>query len=400
MIRSQPERGGILRRPAGHFAFADEQGIDWTELRADCDAALRRGPAISGAPVRHAGRSPCGLEGRSRIAEGHGALRGKPPLGRCSFIEPGRPPEGGRSMATSRTVSAVTGSTMSSAASCQGTGHLAARDTVAWGRLPDGLGYISLLACESLSEDEGGHADVLAARQVFDRALKDLADARGLIVDLRCNYGGWDRVPLTLASHLTDSTVRAFTKQPVRHGVGLQVQTDRADPGPGPPVYRPCGGSDQRCHPQRRGGRNAGAPRPAEHPLVRPSDLWRAVRSLPFPPAERLEGGCVERDLSGMGRRMSTKVRAFPPTNSPPSRRRGTSGDRWTLKPRMPKHGCWHSERGEGASSHERMLLTTTAAIACLMLTPSVEARQHSRQDAGGRQRRSRSMEPAIRLSP
>ena len=53
-----------------------------------------------------------------------------------------------------------------------GSGHLAARDTVAWGRLPNGLGYISLMACESLSEDEGGHADVLAARQVFDRVAE------------------------------------------------------------------------------------------------------------------------------------------------------------------------------------------------------------------------------------
>ena len=30
---------------SGHFAFAAERGIDWAALRADCDAALRRGPA-------------------------------------------------------------------------------------------------------------------------------------------------------------------------------------------------------------------------------------------------------------------------------------------------------------------------------------------------------------------
>jgi carboxyl-terminal processing protease len=114
-----------------------------------------------------------------------------------------------------------------------GTGRFAARDTVAWGRLPSGVGYISLLACESLSEEEGGHADVLVARRTFERVLEDLAGARGLIVDMRFNFGGWDRVPLALASHLTDRPVRAFTKQPVRHGAGLEIQSIEVTPAAG-----------------------------------------------------------------------------------------------------------------------------------------------------------------------
>jgi carboxyl-terminal processing protease len=95
------------------------------------------------------------------------------------------------------------------------------------------VGYISLMLCETLSEDEGGHADVVAAERTFDRVLRDLAGARGIIIDLRFNDGGWDRVPLALASHFTDTTIHAFTKQPVRHGTGLYTQTINVTPASG-----------------------------------------------------------------------------------------------------------------------------------------------------------------------
>ncbi len=218
---------------SGHFAFANEQGIDWTKLRADCDAALRQRPATQ----EHLFDTLAGV--MRRLNDGHGSLSGmgnyeesrawKVQLHDAWKAAGGRPADGSFSNGfSSDWYDHVQRRILS------GKGHLAARDTVAWGRLPNGLGYVSLLACESLSEDEGGHADVLAARQVFSRALKDLAGVRGLVVDLRFNYGGWDRVPLTLASHLTDSTVTAFTKQPVRRGVGLQVQPIEVTPAQGP----------------------------------------------------------------------------------------------------------------------------------------------------------------------
>jgi hypothetical protein len=54
----------------GHFAFAREQGIDWTKLRADCDAALRRGPASQ----EHLFDTLAGV--MRQLNDGHGYLRG------------------------------------------------------------------------------------------------------------------------------------------------------------------------------------------------------------------------------------------------------------------------------------------------------------------------------------
>jgi hypothetical protein len=217
---------------AGHFAFASEQGIDWRRLRAECDTALRPAPASQ----EHLFDTLTGV--MRQLNDGHGSLRG------MDRHEDSRPSDA----RLYQTWKAARGRSGDGDFSDEfgndwlhhvqhrilsGKGRSAARDTIAWGHLPSGLGYISLLACESLSEVEGGHADVLTARQAFARVLKDLAGARGLIVDLRYNNGGWDRVPLTLASHLTDTTVRAFTKQPVRYGVGLQVQPIDVTPAEG-----------------------------------------------------------------------------------------------------------------------------------------------------------------------
>jgi hypothetical protein len=217
---------------AGHFAFTDVRGIDWTRLRAECDASFRSGT----------GSQEClfdSLTGALRhLEDGHGSLKGleRYEESRTSEVQlyqtwkaaGGRPVDGDF---VDGFGNAWLGHVRQRVLSSKG--RFAARDTIAWGHLPSGLGYISLMACESLSEEEEGHADVLAASRTFSRALKDVADARGLIVDLRFNNGGWDRVPLILASHLTDSTLTAFTKQPVRHGVGLQVQSIELSPAQG-----------------------------------------------------------------------------------------------------------------------------------------------------------------------
>ena len=368
---------------SGHFAFANEQGIDWTKLRAECDAALRRGPASQ----EHLFNTLAGV--MRQLKDGHGSLRGmghyeesrawKVQLHDAWRAAGGRPADGSFSNGFSNDwYDHVQRRILS------GKGHLAARDTVAWGRLPNGLGYVSLLACESLSEDEGGHADVLAARQVFSRALKDLKDARGLIVDLRFNYGGWDRVPLDARVASDGQRLPRLHEAAGKARRRASGTADRGDPGARPPVHRPCGDSDQRCHPQRRGGRNLGVPCPAEYPFIRASDLWRAVRSVLFPPAEWLEGCGVERDLPGIGRQC---LRGFGRSPRPTLRRAIGAGflgiDGGTTQ------GCRNMAAGaliamRGPHLMRRALLTTTAVIACLMLAPSVEARPAPRQGPAG----------------
>lgn len=219
---------------SGHFAFAREAGIDWADLRAETGAALGRGASSDPDALFDA------LAGAlRRLEDGHGSLRG---MGRYAAGREG--PE-----TFYRSWKAAVGSRGDGDGSggldrdwlhhvgdrvLAGAGHRAARDTVAWGRLRSGLGYVALMACEGLSHDEGGQADVAVAGQVFDRVMRDLADAKGIVVDLRYNYGGWDRVPLSLAGHFTDRPLAAFTKQPVRHGAGLDVQTVQIVPAAGP----------------------------------------------------------------------------------------------------------------------------------------------------------------------
>jgi hypothetical protein len=217
---------------SGHFAFAKERGINWAELQEECYASIR-------SQATSQERLFDSLTWvMSHLEDGHGSLKG------LERYEESRPSEallyrtwkaaGGRAIAGdfSDGFSADWGEHVRNSI-LSGKGRFAAADTVVWGRLPSGLGYLSLMSCEGLSEEEGGHADVIAANRIFDRALKDLGHSSGLVIDLRFNNGGWDRVALALASHLTDSALTVFTKQPVRRGIGLQVQSIELSPAKG-----------------------------------------------------------------------------------------------------------------------------------------------------------------------
>jgi hypothetical protein len=218
---------------AGHFAFAAERGIDWASLRTQCDAALARDPA---APDRLFDALVAVLK---RLEDGHGSLKGhhrradsrpwSPRLYQAWSAACGRPFDEDASDGFGRDWFHHVHRRILARA-----GRTAARDNLAWGRLKSGVGYLALMLCESLSKDGGGRADVAAATAALDHALADLAGARGVIVDLRFNEGGWDRVAVTLARRFTDSETPVFTKQAVRSGVALQPQTIAVTPASGP----------------------------------------------------------------------------------------------------------------------------------------------------------------------
>lgn len=92
----------------------------------------------------------------------------------------------------------------------------AANDWVAWGRIGD-IGYLSLTSMDELSPPGAEASDVLAASQAMGRVLDDLRGARGMVVDVRANEGGWDAVSLELASAFAGERTVAWTEQ-IRNG--------------------------------------------------------------------------------------------------------------------------------------------------------------------------------------
>ncbi len=216
----------------GHYAFAVERGIDWPSLRAQCDTALAREKVN---PERLFNVLAGAMR---RLQDGHGSLRGDGRYADSITTTPRVVRAWSAAVGKSPDEDAWSGLMKDGLAHIKhrilgGKGHSAARDNLIWGRLEGGLGYLALMSCSGLSKDGGGRADMAAIMASLDRALTGLVGAPGLIVDLRFNDGGWDRVGLALARHLTDKAVPAFTKQPVRSGVTLSPQLIEVTPAPG-----------------------------------------------------------------------------------------------------------------------------------------------------------------------
>ncbi len=215
-----------------HFAFAAERGVAWPALRADCDAALARD-----------GLSPESLfnalaEVLRVLNDGHGSLEGadwsadsRPTAPRA--VEAWRA-AGGRALGEDDWAGFIDdGADHVHRRILAGEGRSAARDGLAWGQLATGSGYIALMRCEGLASDQGGRADVTAVDTALERALSELADARGMVVDLRFNDGGWDRVGLALAGRFADRARPAFTKHAVRSDVAVEFQAVATLPASG-----------------------------------------------------------------------------------------------------------------------------------------------------------------------
>jgi carboxyl-terminal processing protease len=206
-----------------HFAFAAERGLDWTALRAGCDAALDRDgrspESLFGALAGVLGALHDGhgwLEGGERSAESRGA---SPRAVQAWRAAGGRASEGdywdgffddGAKHVRRRILA--------------GEDRSAADEGLFWGRLASGAGYMALMRCEGFSSDEGGRRDVAVIEAALERALGELSDARGMVVDLRLNPGGWDRVALALAGRFADSATPAFTKHAMRWGAAVEPQ--------------------------------------------------------------------------------------------------------------------------------------------------------------------------------
>lgn len=102
----------------------------------------------------------------------------------------------------------------------------AADGQVFWAAIDD-VGYLrvdSMTGYTLLAEDADDLDHVNSSLQhingIVDEALETLADARGLIIDIRNNGGGSDFISLAIASHFTDSAFTGYSKY-ARDGEGF-----------------------------------------------------------------------------------------------------------------------------------------------------------------------------------
>jgi C-terminal processing protease CtpA/Prc len=88
----------------------------------------------------------------------------------------------------------------------------AANGLLEWGRLDDATGYLAIEAMAGLSGANRARRDQRAAAAGMERALRELGHLPSLVVDVRCNGGGYDGVALRIAGYLIDRRRLAFAK--------------------------------------------------------------------------------------------------------------------------------------------------------------------------------------------
>ena len=85
-------------------------------------------------------------------------------------------------------------------------------DQIQYGHLDDATGYLRILSFSGYSK-EGGFASGLAALEAaLDAIFSDLT-LKGLVIDVRINFGGADPYGLAIASRLATSQYLAYTKE-------------------------------------------------------------------------------------------------------------------------------------------------------------------------------------------
>ncbi len=110
-------------------------------------------------------------------------------------------------------------------------------DQIQYGHLDDTIGYLRILSFSGFSK-EGGFAAGLGALEAALDAIFSDATLRGLIIDVRINFGGDDPYGLAIASRLTNSEYLAYTKEARADPVDRNKWTP-GDPSLVSPTSRP-----------------------------------------------------------------------------------------------------------------------------------------------------------------
>lgn len=91
--------------------------------------------------------------------------------------------------------------------------------------LSDDLGYLSVQSFSGF-DDIGGLSDLDRFTAVLNEVFTQFKDKKGLVIDIRNNTGGSDKLALMLASRLTDSDYLAYSKQAVQQAEGNLTWTE------------------------------------------------------------------------------------------------------------------------------------------------------------------------------
>ena len=106
-------------------------------------------------------------------------------------------------------------------------------DQIQYGHLDNGIGYLRILSFSGYSKQRGFAAGLKALEEALDAIFSD-STIRGLVIDVRINFGGSDPYGLAIASRLANKEYLAYTK------VARADPDDRNKWTPGDPsVVRP-----------------------------------------------------------------------------------------------------------------------------------------------------------------
>lgn len=118
----------------------------------------------------------------------------------------------------------------------QDNGKMAGNGVFHWGMVSPTIGYLNILklfgladtdearAADDLPPRRADHArfmaaDLEAVESIMDEVMSDLETAEAIVLDVRLNGGGFDKVGMAIANRFTDKKRLAFTKH-ARHGSG------------------------------------------------------------------------------------------------------------------------------------------------------------------------------------
>jgi hypothetical protein len=110
-------------------------------------------------------------------------------------------------------------------------------DQIQYGHVDQGIGYLRILSFSGYSKEHGFAAGLEALEGALDSIFSD-STIRGLVIDVRINFGGSDPYGLAIASRLANTEYLAYTKVARADPVDRNRWTP-GDPSPVHPSPRP-----------------------------------------------------------------------------------------------------------------------------------------------------------------